>query len=254
MSAGAGSLFESKAKMKTGLKLSLAMGVCGLSCAWASAAELALLRNGEVIRCERREQQEGVIRLFLVGIPGAYVDVASQEVAGFEADDAPPTAPESAPIIPKEKPPTKLDDVVAAAGRRNNVDVDLIMAVIRAESGFQPNAVSQRGAQGLMQLMPRTASALGVKNALEAEANVEGGTRYLRSLLDRYDNNLSKALAAYNAGPQRVDHYGGVAPYAETRRYVDRIMGDFYAQKRYAQSKNRKKTPARASTADKSGS
>jgi soluble lytic murein transglycosylase-like protein len=240
--------------MKTALKLGLAMGVCGLCSTWASAAELALLRNGGVIRCERREQQEGVIRLFLAGVPGAYVDVTTQEVVGFEADDAPPTEPESAPSIPTKKPPAKLDDVVAAAGRRNHVDVDLIMAVIRAESGFQPNAVSQRGAQGLMQLMPRTASAMGVKNALEAEANVEGGTRYLRSLLDRYGNSLSKALAAYNAGPQRVDHYGGVVPYAETRRYVARIMEDFYAQKRYAQAKNRKNTPATASTADKSGS
>ncbi len=104
-------------------------------------------------------------------------------------------------------------------------------SVIRAESGFNVRAVSPKGAQGLMQLMPKTASQLGVQNAFDPQANVEGGTRYLRELLERYDFDLVKALAAYNAGPQRVEQYGGVPPYYETKVYVARIVRDFNKKK-----------------------
>src|SRR5204862_1166347 len=100
-----------------------------------------------------------------------------------------------------------------------------------AESGFKPHAVSPKGAQGLMQLMPHTASQLGVANAFDPKANVEGGTRYLRELLERYNFDLVKALAAYNAGPHRVEQYRGVPPYYETRAYIARIIRDFNRQK-----------------------
>jgi soluble lytic murein transglycosylase-like protein len=106
-----------------------------------------------------------------------------------------------------------------------------VNSVIRAESGFNVRAVSPKGAQGLMQLMPQTASELGVHNAFDPQANVEGGTRYLRELLERYDFDLVKALAAYNAGPQRVEQYGGVPPYYETKAYVARIVRDFNKKK-----------------------
>ena len=95
---------------------------------------------------------------------------------------------------------------------------------------------SPKGAQGLMQLMPQTASQLGVHNAFDPQANVEAGTRYLRELLERYDFDLIKALAAYNAGPQRIDQYGGVPPYYETKAYVARIVRDFNKKKMAAQA------------------
>jgi soluble lytic murein transglycosylase-like protein len=108
---------------------------------------------------------------------------------------------------------------------RHGVDADLVEAVIRVESAFNPRAVSNRGAQGLMQLMPRTASALGVRNVFDPYQNIEGGVRHLRYLLDRYPGNVPLALAAYNAGEKAVDYYRGVPPYAETTQYVQRILG-----------------------------
>ena len=116
--------------------------------------------------------------------------------------------------------------------------------------GFNVRAVSPKGAQGLMQLMPRTATELGVRNVFDPQANVEGGTRYLRELLERYNFDLVKALAAYNAGTHRVEQYGGVPPYYETKAYVARIVRDYnkkLAAKNAAQ-------PATKSSATKSKS
>ncbi len=121
--------------------------------------------------------------------------------------------------------------MVNSASGRYRLDPDLVNSVIKAESGFKVRAVSPKGAQGLMQLMPGTASQLGVPNAFDPQANVEGGTKYLRELLERYNFDLVKALAAYNAGPQRVEQFGGVPPYYETRAYVARIVRDFNKKK-----------------------
>ena len=122
-------------------------------------------------------------------------------------------------------------------------------SVIKAESGFNVQAVSPKGARGLMQLMPGTASQLGVPNAFDPQANVEGGTKYLRELLERYNFDLVKALAAYNAGPQRVEQFGGVPPYYETRAYVARIVKDFNkkkaAQQKAAASSTTKNTTSK---------
>ena len=121
------------------------------------------------------------------------------------------------------KGPARFDDLIARAGVINGLSPALIKAVVRAESNFQPDAVSRKGAQGLMQLMPKTARSLGVRDALRPSENVFAGSRYLRNMIDRY-GDLRYALAAYNAGPTAVDRYGGVPPYPETRQYVDRVL------------------------------
>jgi soluble lytic murein transglycosylase-like protein len=124
-----------------------------------------------------------------------------------------------------------LNNMVTGAGERHQIDPDFINSVIRAESGFHSNAVSKKGAQGLMQLMPGTASQLGVENPFDPNSNVEGGTKYLRELLEKYNYDPVKALAAYNAGSKRVDKYHGVPPYYETQAYIARIIRDYNRQK-----------------------
>jgi hypothetical protein len=110
------------------------------------------------------------------------------------------------------------------AAERYGVPVKLVSAVIRAESGFNPRAVSRSGAQGLMQLMPATASILGVRNSFDPRQNIDGGVRHLRGLIDRYPHSLSLAIAAYNAGERAVNQYGGIPPYPETQDYVTKVL------------------------------
>jgi len=117
--------------------------------------------------------------------------------------------------------------LIKDAAARENVKEELVRAVIERESAFRPCAVSPKGAQGLMQLMPATAAELGVKDAFDAKQNVDGGTRYLKQLLDKYQGKVELALAAYNAGPGRVDREGGVPPIEETRAYILNIMSKF---------------------------
>ncbi len=129
----------------------------------------------------------------------------------------------SAPRLNSDNP-TSFDSLISDAAKRYQLDPALVKAVVHTESNFDPQAVSRSGAQGLMQLMPATAASLGVEDSLDPADNVDGGARYLRQMLNRYDQNVSLALAAYNAGPGAVDRYGAVPPYAETQRYVPRAL------------------------------
>ncbi|MCP3952573.1 MAG: lytic transglycosylase domain-containing protein [Desulfobacterales bacterium] len=118
----------------------------------------------------------------------------------------------------------RINQSVARASQKYNLPENLVKGVIRAESAFYPRAVSAAGAQGLMQLMPGTARELGVTDAFDIDQNIDGGARYLKQMLDRFDGDVAKALAAYNAGPGTVDRYKGKVPYRETIAYVDRVL------------------------------
>ena len=117
--------------------------------------------------------------------------------------------------------------MLAKAGEQHHLDADLLASIVHAESGGNPHAVSRTGARGLMQLMPGTATGLGVKDSFRPEENIRGGTAYLDSLLVKYGDNLAVALAAYNAGPAAVARWHGVPPYRETRAYVARVIHGF---------------------------
>jgi soluble lytic murein transglycosylase-like protein len=123
----------------------------------------------------------------------------------------------------------RLEELVQTTAARHGVNANLVRAVIETESGGNPNAVSRKGAVGLMQLMPTTALELGVRNMYSASENLEAGVRYLHTLLDRYNGDLDKALAAYNAGAGAVDRAGGVPRYRETREYVKKVTNNYYA-------------------------
>jgi soluble lytic murein transglycosylase-like protein len=188
---------------------------------------VATLQNGFTIRFDHRVQRNDQSRLFLTADEKSYLDISTAQIANLSEENLPPGPVEA----PKPEPKLDIPHAVAAASDKHGIDADLLYSVIRAESGFNPRAVSNKGAQGLMQLMPGTASKLGVQDAFDTQANVEAGTRYLRELLNRYHYDLAKALAAYNAGPQRVEQYHGIPPYRETRAYVARIIREYNKKK-----------------------
>lgn len=128
---------------------------------------------------------------------------------------------------PAMVPPAQIDRLVQTNASQWNVDPALVKAIIANESGFNAHATSGVGAQGLMQLMPGTASGLGVTNAYDPAQNVWGGTRYIKGLLDRFGGDVRKAVAAYNAGPGAVEKYGGVPPYPETQNYVQNVLASY---------------------------
>jgi len=168
--------------MKNKLKIIIVMGVLALASLPACTEEVAVLRNGYSIRHVRHELRGDVTRLYLTEAAGSYVEVATEEIERFEELEAPLPAVSVVAVESPEgaaKSPTVESDVkqaIETASSRNRIDPDLIESMIRAESGFNANAVSRKGAQGLMQLMPATAARLGVGNAMDPVANVEGGT------------------------------------------------------------------------------
>jgi soluble lytic murein transglycosylase-like protein len=209
----------------------------------AFAADIAVMRNGFTIRHQRREVMGASTRLYFQnGSQSGWIDVPTAEIASYQREEV---------EVVEASLPLKIEGIpglVEAASDRQQVDSDLVNSVIQAESGFNPRARSPKGAQGLMQLMPGTAVKLGVANAFEPRDNIEGGTLYLRQLLEQYHGDTIKALAAYNAGPQRVDQYRGVPPYRETHNYVRRIIIDFnrkkLAQQRAEAAASARKAPA----------
>jgi len=170
---------------------------------------------------------------------GSTISPASAPAQGFRA-----RSPESSPDVAGALPPPgfsavqprpansvidqRLDRIVRDAAARHDLDPALVKAVISTESGWNPQAVSRKGAVGLMQLIPGTAQRFGVNNSFDPAQNVEGGTTYLKSLLDRYNGDLSKSLAAYNAGEHAVDMHGGVPAYRETQQYVRKVTDAYF--------------------------
>ncbi len=211
--------------------------LCAASlCVRAHALERVNLRNGFSYDCARSQPLDSThVRLFLAeegadGGPAAanFIDLAAQQIASVETLPDPPQPTPAPPAVPAA---TGVHDLLARAGAQHNIDVDLLASVVKAESGGRANAVSRAGARGLMQLMPQTAHELGVADAFRADENIAGGATYLDALLTRYNNNLSLALAAYNAGPAAVDRFHGIPPFRETRAYVARVENEFRHRK-----------------------
>jgi soluble lytic murein transglycosylase-like protein len=227
------------------------------SCPRAFGAEHVILRNGFEWDCVRHEAEGDRVRLYLMPSAGAgpavgddsnYIEVAASAVLRVESIPDPPmpvaaavagsvsAAPAGTPArdLVTGLTPAEMRQMLARAGTLHNIDADLLASVVAAESGGNARAVSRAGARGLMQLMPGTATVLGVKDSFAPEENIGGGTAYLDALLTRYGDNMALALAAYNAGPEAVDRYHGIPPYAETRAYVARVIREFNRRKRAA--------------------
>jgi hypothetical protein len=209
------------------ISAAIALVLC-VSPLWAG--EYVLLATGFQLHADRHEVSGDKI---LVYISGGVTEIPASFIEGFQQDEM--TAP--VPIPPMAKaaesivspaPPLRTDPASLAeqAARKFDLPESFVKSVMRAESGFQPSAISPKGAIGLMQLMPDTAKTLGV-DANDPQQNAEGGAHYLRELLAKYENDPDQvllALAAYNAGPGAVERYHGVPPYRETREYILRVL------------------------------
>ena len=201
--------------------------VCG---APEARAEYIVLRSGARLNVTGYELIGDKYRLQM---KGGTAEVPVEDVVSIEPEEIFEPLPE--PLSPN----TPFHDIIRAAGERYGVDPDLIHCVIAVESNFNPKAISYRNARGLMQLLPSTANHMGVKNIFDPKENVDGGTRYLREMLTRYHNDVALALAAYNAGPEKVRRYGNrVPPYPETQNYIQRIA------RGYAKIKTKTSTPS----------
>lgn len=195
--------------------LALALAITGL--ARFGLAEIAVMESGKILYVDRYQRLGDEVTLYLTG--GGEVTVPAEIVVNVVPNEIVETADiEEIRLLPQWEP------VIRPAAEKYDLDPNLVAAVIWAESSGDPDAVSKKGARGLMQLLPSTARELGVENILDPQENVDGGTQYLRKMLDSHDGDLELALAAYNAGPDAVRRHGGVPPFAETSAYVTRVM------------------------------
>jgi hypothetical protein len=186
-----------------------------MAAAPSARAEYVVLRSGARLSVSGYELRGDTYHLQMAG---GTADIPAGEVVSIEPEEVFDALPE--PLSET----TPFQKLIRAAAQRYSMDADLIHCVIAVESNFNPNAISPKNARGLMQLLPRTAARLGVKNIFDPADNIDGGTRYLRDLLAKYNNNLTLALAAYNAGPQKVERFGHhVPPYSETQKYIQSI-------------------------------
>jgi soluble lytic murein transglycosylase-like protein len=200
------------------------------------SASAALTRVGQI------ESLIGTLRSAPVGTPApaAGQDFASMLQASGTSAATAPTASVASVAVPATTTTAAAGDaspydaLIDASAQRNGIDPALLKGLIRQESNFDPTAGSSAGAQGLTQLMPGTAAALGVGNPSDPAQSIEGGARYLRQQLDHFGGDTTKALAAYNAGPGAVERFGGVPPYAETQGYVQHVLA--YAQEYRSQT------------------
>lgn len=226
----------SSARIRIALLLS---ATAMFSCLSGFGAERVTLRGGAQFDCVRREADGDQVRLYLLpavsntlGESSNYVQVPAASVLSVESiPDPPPPAKSAASASVAPLTPAEMVQMLSRAGSQHNIDADLLASVVKAESNGNVHAVSRAGAQGLMQLMPATATTLGVHDSFAPEQNIGGGTVYLDQLLKRYKDNIALALAAYNAGPLAVDRYHGIPPYHETRAYVARVIREFNRRK-----------------------
>ena len=215
--------------MSTVIRSSIAVFVWtllfGLGSPTRLSAEIAVLTNGQTLKLTSHRQEGSV--LFLSLKDGGEVGVSAAEVRGIVPDEfVDEVVPEVMAGVGRGG---DLRVLATEAARRHGVDPELVLAMVAAESAFRPDAVSPKGAQGLMQLMPATARELGVADSLDPLQNLDGGTRYLKQLLARYKGEVKKAVAAYNAGPGAVQRHKGVPPYRETLHYVERVLREYAA-------------------------
>ena len=191
----------------------------------AFAGEYAVFASGGRLRVERHEPAGDKV---ILHIGGGSIEMDAREIARFEPEEPVPP-PAAAAEAPREESASAADarQLVDEAARRYAIPESLLHSLVKAESGYRQDAVSPKGAIGLMQLMPGTARMYGA-DPTDAAQNVETGTRYFAELLQRYDGGVRRALAAYNAGPGAVDrHNGNIPPYRETREYVRKIEEDW---------------------------
>ncbi|MGB6942308.1 MAG: lytic transglycosylase domain-containing protein [Bryobacteraceae bacterium] len=212
----------------------------------AQAGEFVVLSNGFRIHADSHTTDGPLIRL---QTNQGVIEIQASTVAGFEKEEYTPSAaasPAIAPAAPKTAPQQTLtpQQLVTQAAVHAGLPPAIVQSIARAESGYREDAVSPKGAIGLMQLMPKTAAGLDADPHDPAQ-NAEAGARYLRDLLEKYENDphqVSKAVAAYNAGPAAVDKYHGIPPYPETIQYVNRVLKQYEKATQYEKEQAKQKT------------
>ena len=191
-----------------------------------ASADTLFLRSGKTLKIEALVCDPSAC---VATLQGGDVEVRATDVVRVEPDEEVEVEPSlpGATTAGESQPARSLEEMVIGAARKYALPASLVRAVARAESAFDPRAVSPKGAQGVMQLMPGTARELGVRNLFDPAENIDAGARLLRQLLEKYEGRVAEALAAYNAGAGAVAKHKGVPPYRETRSYIRRVVKDF---------------------------